>query len=361
MTIKLNVSNQSTTLENHIKAPIYQGLYNFAKKSNWIRLTGLGVGVVTGLLTIAKRVLQIAECIFKAMINILGFPFFKSCSFKTGVVQIGKAIGNTAMLPLSILSGITDLVTKPILLFIAPKNYLLDKWEAHDASFAEKFYNIKIVRNDVPPVSPKDEETTENIQNGPKIEVVDGDFEVADQANEGDIIETVPNPMDNNAAPAADSVETVEAVPAKAPKTHTVLGVWNRTVQFGNLQEWRCAKRPPFVKGDVVTIVSKANEFSEFELVSGAKSVFAYPDKKELVEICTVKEVNKNFVLFTNGKKWRCKNLSAKEGNSVSIYQDEKSQHGLYRLSYGITEVYGKPVGKAKTLKPKNKKQGANV
>lgn len=132
MSFDISVSDQSVKLEHNIKGSFYKKLYELSQSRSWIRLTGIGVGIVSGLLTIAKRISLIAENIIKALVNILGAPFFDKCHFGRGLEQGFRAVFHTCALPFAMASAAVGMVSKPFFVFINTTPYLYDKWADHD-------------------------------------------------------------------------------------------------------------------------------------------------------------------------------------------------------------------------------------
>lgn len=125
--------NQAEILEHTIKAAMYQKLHETSKKAEWIRLTGVGVGIVSGFLTIAKRIALIFENAIKGLANIFGACCFKQCSFKKGLQQLFYEVPrHIIILPFSIFSAALGLVGKPLKICISPEQYLLNRFNKHD-------------------------------------------------------------------------------------------------------------------------------------------------------------------------------------------------------------------------------------
>lgn len=134
MHFNISKANQASHFEHTIKAKFYQGLHESSKKTSVIRITGLCVGVVSGLLTVAKRIGRIAEEIVKGFMNILGaICGVKSCSFLRGLEMLLRASYETAIrLPLSLLSAVFGLFSKTIMILVNPTDYSHKLWKRHD-------------------------------------------------------------------------------------------------------------------------------------------------------------------------------------------------------------------------------------
>lgn len=132
MRLGLNLFNQTAQLEDKLKAAMYKKLYCLSQNHFWVRLTGLGVGIVSSISTVVTKILSIAESVFKGLVNIFGCPFAKSCKFKAGLLHLIIAVAKPCALPFSLLSAGVGLLTKPLLIFVIPKKYLYIKWREHD-------------------------------------------------------------------------------------------------------------------------------------------------------------------------------------------------------------------------------------
>lgn len=134
MHFDITSTNQSSNLEHKIKAKFYKGIHESSKKTRWICLSGLGVGIVSSLLTLAKRIGRISEGVLKGFINIIGsLCFVKSCSFFRGVGMLGRASYQaTIRLPLSLISAIFGIFAKTLMFLVDPTNYSHKLWRRHD-------------------------------------------------------------------------------------------------------------------------------------------------------------------------------------------------------------------------------------
>jgi hypothetical protein len=133
MKFSMKTLTQSQDVENYLKARMYQKLHAASKKTGWVRLTGPGVGLASGLMTIAKRVAIIGEAIIKGVGNLFGAPFSKQCSLKHGLANIFLVLpANILCLPFSITSAVVGLFSKTIFMACNPKSYTYERWRAHD-------------------------------------------------------------------------------------------------------------------------------------------------------------------------------------------------------------------------------------
>lgn len=126
--------NQVSTLEHKIKAKMYKSLYESSQKSSFIRLTGFPVGIVSGILTLAKRVGRIVETALKGVINCFGaLCGVKSCNFLVGLGMLGRACyGLVIRLPFSLLSAVSGIFIKTFVIGIQPNSILHSYWMRHD-------------------------------------------------------------------------------------------------------------------------------------------------------------------------------------------------------------------------------------
>lgn len=139
MRFDLNISNQSEILEDKIKASFYQKLNAASKVTGFMRLTGIGVGVVSGLLTISKRIALIAENIFKGLLNIYGACCLKRGDLKLGMGQlIVVSTMHLAILPFSIFSAVLGMVIKPVKMLVDPVGFTKTCWFNHDPKAEEE-------------------------------------------------------------------------------------------------------------------------------------------------------------------------------------------------------------------------------
>ncbi len=138
MPFDLTTTGQTSELEHAVKRVLYKSIYESAIESKrnkrWIKLTGLPVGIVSGLLTIAKRIARFAECILKGIINLCGAPFSKSCHAITGLKQLflEAPLQLIVRLPLSITMLVFSIPFKAISFATSPKAYVKSLWIDHD-------------------------------------------------------------------------------------------------------------------------------------------------------------------------------------------------------------------------------------
>ncbi len=134
MKFDLSVNNQAKLLEDEFKMKMYKGLHEAAsQKKGWVRLTGLPVGIVSGLSTIATRIALIFENLIKGFGNIFGAPFSDKCSFKKGLnnlfVQVPK---NIIMLPFSAIAAAISPADKMLGMLLNPQQLTEVLWVKHD-------------------------------------------------------------------------------------------------------------------------------------------------------------------------------------------------------------------------------------
>lgn len=144
MPFDLKVSNQCEDIEQYLKAGIYKKLHEHSD-SGWVKLTGLPVGIVCSLLTVAKRIGCIVESIFKGLINIFGsICCIKQCSVKNGLRQILLLTPkHIFILPISVVTALWDLVQIPVRVAFDTKDFTHSKWIEHDAD--EKAREAEVV------------------------------------------------------------------------------------------------------------------------------------------------------------------------------------------------------------------------
>lgn len=144
MSFDLSNATQSSSLEHAIKAKLYKSVYEKASKSSrkkqWIRWSGLGIGIVSGLLTLAKRVARIGESILKGMINLVGSLFSDACDAKLGLKQLflDSTWQLVVKLPLSIIMLVFSIPYKTVSFAISPKSYAKGLWIDHDLDEKQK-------------------------------------------------------------------------------------------------------------------------------------------------------------------------------------------------------------------------------
>lgn len=139
MKINLSHSVQIMQLKETFLATVYKNVNIRHSKNKWICLTGLGVGILVGLTSIAARVGSIGESVIKGMGNILGCLFFRSCHFKTGVRQLTfNSASNLIILPFTVLNATFGLFTKTLFIFLIPDSYSYEKWCDHDPNERNK-------------------------------------------------------------------------------------------------------------------------------------------------------------------------------------------------------------------------------
>lgn len=138
MPFDVKVTSQSSDVEHGIKSRLYQGLYESASQSKCskacIRVGGFGIGLVSGILTLTKRISRVVESILKGFINIFGCPFSSECRFFRGVKQIlWDAVWQAGVrLPLSLVFMVFGIFIKVVCIAIYPKQHLKGLWLDHD-------------------------------------------------------------------------------------------------------------------------------------------------------------------------------------------------------------------------------------
>lgn len=144
MKIKIQQSNQAAQLETQFLKSIYCSINTRCKKSQWIRLTGLGVGILTGGISVLARIASIGENLGKGLINVLGSPFSESCRFRTGLKQLTlNSVKHLAILPFTLISAIAGVFIKTFCILVNPQSYSYDKWCENDPAENEKKAVVK--------------------------------------------------------------------------------------------------------------------------------------------------------------------------------------------------------------------------
>lgn len=128
MRFNLNRSLQCRELEYSLKANLYLKLLQ-ASNRKVIRLTGLGVGITSGLLTVASRVGLIFENFIKGIANLAGAPFSKRCSARKGFEQLFANVpGHLLAIPYTLFCASLELLSKTLSIAIQPEKYCADKY-----------------------------------------------------------------------------------------------------------------------------------------------------------------------------------------------------------------------------------------
>ena len=115
MDFAISRADQFFCWEQDTMATMYKNLHYDAQKTNWIRITGLGVSVASVFISIAARICGIVELAFKAVINIIGAPFFDNCYFCRGLklLSIGVIVNALLILGLPLYIAVDIVVTTP--------------------------------------------------------------------------------------------------------------------------------------------------------------------------------------------------------------------------------------------------------
>lgn len=133
MNFNLQVSNQSSSTLHSLKASLYKNVYEATQKSQAMRLTGLGLGLSSGALTLSSRIGLIGENIIKGIGNIFGAPFSDKCKFSTGLKQLFfNAPKNIIILPFSCGYAIFEVFQNTLMMAINPRQFAYQQWIQHD-------------------------------------------------------------------------------------------------------------------------------------------------------------------------------------------------------------------------------------
>lgn len=128
-------SNQSAILESRLKAALYESLKRKVEKRGkpCIFLLGIGYGISSSLMTVAKQIALIFENLLKGLINIFGCCCVNNATFLRGVKQlIWGTSSEIIILPFSLLTAIFGVFAKPYHLVRSPSKYSDKMWLKHD-------------------------------------------------------------------------------------------------------------------------------------------------------------------------------------------------------------------------------------
>lgn len=146
MFFNISIANQSVDVEHFVKKYFYKKIYETIKFSKcnktWIRFTGFGIGVVSCLITIAKRIGLIIEPIIKGLIHLFGSFFHKDCKLTTALQflffnALGQAV---CLLPCSCIA-VFQIGTKILGTAFSPNTYIYGLWTDHDKEEKEGCIN----------------------------------------------------------------------------------------------------------------------------------------------------------------------------------------------------------------------------
>lgn len=132
---KLDVSSQLEMVEHNLKAKLYKGLHNEAKKRTRFVILPIGVGCsfVSDLISVAIQVSLVFENGLKGSMNIFGFHFLPKGSFKKGCKQLFWDVpSDIILLPFLILAGSVMLLDKPFRIMRSPIPYTEKLWLEKD-------------------------------------------------------------------------------------------------------------------------------------------------------------------------------------------------------------------------------------
>lgn len=146
MDINFDISscNQIEKYANKIKAKLYKKIYEDSKKTQWIRLAGLPIGVTAAFITIATRVSLIGENFFKGVANIFGFLFVKDCHLVNGLRQIFLVPVHVIVLPFSLGKAIFEIFAVTLGITLFPEIVSHELWLLNDP-----VENFKALRQEV--------------------------------------------------------------------------------------------------------------------------------------------------------------------------------------------------------------------
>lgn len=127
MNFDIKISNQSEEVVRKMQAAFFGKLCVASSKTKWMRLTGLGVGIVSGCLRVAMRIAAIFENTLKGVLNIL------SCNISTGLNQLlCQNLKQIFYLPFTALSAALNVIKATALMALNPNKYTADRWFEFD-------------------------------------------------------------------------------------------------------------------------------------------------------------------------------------------------------------------------------------
>lgn len=88
MKINFNCVIESHYIEERLKCHLYEAVNKASNKTGIMRISGLGVAIASGAITLAMRVAAVGEAAIKGLANIFGSPFSKKCHLLRGVKQL---------------------------------------------------------------------------------------------------------------------------------------------------------------------------------------------------------------------------------------------------------------------------------
>ncbi len=132
MKFDMSAVGQARLLDDRIKHSLYMGLNEASKKTGWVRLSGLPVGIVSGLLSLVTRIALIVECIIKGFGNIIGAAFSDKCNLNQGALNLFPELAkNIIMLPFSALDVVLSPITKTFYMLLKPEAFTEEKQNYH--------------------------------------------------------------------------------------------------------------------------------------------------------------------------------------------------------------------------------------
>lgn len=124
MPFEVNNSTKTIEIASKLKVSLYKAAEKRAKKSFFIRFSGIGVSGASSLISVVLRIGALGEKIVKGLSNIFGALISKKCHFKTGCKQLflGTPLAFLDVLYLPFYTGGGGLITSAAL-FFKPEKY----------------------------------------------------------------------------------------------------------------------------------------------------------------------------------------------------------------------------------------------
>lgn len=148
MLIDFKNADKSLEIGYLINKSINKGCCNLAKRIPVLmHFSGIPVNTAIETVNLTARIFHIAENVFKGSINLLGSPFSRTLRFTVGVIQIGTAIGNTALLPLYIIMLAGRILLKSVEILANPISSYGFQINAYGYSISQ-IHKRRMVNND---------------------------------------------------------------------------------------------------------------------------------------------------------------------------------------------------------------------
>ncbi len=147
MSFDLSISNQSEIFGNILKASMYKKLYSVSDKGKWVNLSGIVVGTVSGIITVAVRVALIFENFIKGTINFFGSIITNKYDFSRGLQQIFiETPKNIIILPFSIIGAAFSILSHTFQMAYDPVDYTYNCWYEYDPVEKKRYDDARNLR-----------------------------------------------------------------------------------------------------------------------------------------------------------------------------------------------------------------------